>query len=805
MKLKMEENDIEDTEKCIQSRSNGGDYKKNMPVREIPFAIEIERHKLKKLSAPITTQSVRKSTCYYTALSTYGFIDRSKSLAMKAERIEAFFYNNGMTITLGGLFLAMNMIVGAHGASQFMAKGGFTTDNDILKVTLPIARAGGRLVTLNCALLLLTSCKYLWTLVRANVVPVIPIGFPIDDIMPKYHRFVALFIIVAGCIIHTLPQIVNYATGSIEIDGGSKIWTFGNGFDTKQLLVTGCILTAIFTTFFLTTLKVFRKTTMGFRWFKIFHIGGIALAYPLLIVHGTCNGNPIFLYCAFLPLVLYLFDVTIRLFKVTTTNVVEWKTYNDKGQHITELVLECPPDFVYTPGQYVELKFESISSHEWHPFTIASAPSTGVHNGDGECIERLVFFIKATGRWTEALYDYASAFDLSRAIKPMEISIRGPHGAPAMNFFEYKHIMVIGSGVGVTPLLSIWQYLVDQGRTRINNDEQISIISENSDTFFLHDEIDSQEKTSKLCSTCSMLENVLNSLTASICLLCLFVTGETITIMAQILGYYVKTGMMEAILASVSLIFHSGTVIVSTFAFGGGLRYFRLFKCWLEFGIIFVAALALCFSIVVIKARCVEEERKAIYFVLFGCITVLLHAVRIFHIFYTTLKPALDSSDRQLLQNRVCSIQGIFITRHYSGMKFALEILIRPIKQGLSRVFSLQLYGTQEKKDEDPMALYASTESTEVASSAISYKQHNHFCFHSGRPDWALIYQKAILKAHFSDSNGATIGVFFCGSPAIAKSLNAMANKITAQHRYSVKKKNGKTCNCKIVVHTENY
>ena len=76
---------------------------------------------------------------------------------MKWERIEAFFYNQGMEIALSALYISVNLLVGGHGAYQFTAAGGWTTDNAILRVTLPIARAGGRLVTLNCALLLLTE------------------------------------------------------------------------------------------------------------------------------------------------------------------------------------------------------------------------------------------------------------------------------------------------------------------------------------------------------------------------------------------------------------------------------------------------------------------------------------------------------------------------------------------------------------------------------------------------------------------------------------------------------------------------
>jgi len=92
---------------------------------------------------------------------------------------------------------------------------------------------------------------------------------------------------------------------------------------------------------------------------------------------GTCKGHPIFFYFALIPLLLYIFDVTMRRSKITTTKVLEWNTHDDNGEHITELVLECPKNFVYTPGQYAELKFSPISTSEWHPFTIASAPSLG--------------------------------------------------------------------------------------------------------------------------------------------------------------------------------------------------------------------------------------------------------------------------------------------------------------------------------------------------------------------------------------------------------------------------------------------
>jgi hypothetical protein len=76
---------------------------------------------------------------------------KTNPIEMEAAYNEAFFYNRGMEIAMGVLYLALNYLVAAHPAYQFTEVGGWATDNDILRITVPIVRAGGRLVTLNCA------------------------------------------------------------------------------------------------------------------------------------------------------------------------------------------------------------------------------------------------------------------------------------------------------------------------------------------------------------------------------------------------------------------------------------------------------------------------------------------------------------------------------------------------------------------------------------------------------------------------------------------------------------------------------
>ena len=242
----------------------------------------------------------------------------------------------------------------------------------------------------------------------------------------------------------------------------NEIWTWGEGLATGQLFVTGVALLAIFASSFISTMERIRRTTLGFRLFWWTHAVGITLAFPLLIVHGTILGIPILLYFCALPMGLYMVDCFFRRVKVAKfkAQVVHLSAHEaNKDDRVVQLVVSNSK-YVYKPGQYAEINIPQISKSEWHPFTIASAPISGKEKGAGQ----VEFFIKACGKWTEGLYELASrcpgnVYTNGTKVIP-EIGIRGPFGAPAQNYFDYQHIVCIGSGIGVTPVLSIWKHLV---------------------------------------------------------------------------------------------------------------------------------------------------------------------------------------------------------------------------------------------------------------------------------------------------------------------------------------------------------
>lgn len=121
------------------------------------------------------------------------------------------------------------------------------------------------------------------------------------------------------------------------------------------------------------------------------------------------------------------------------------------------------PSLSYKAGQWLLLNVPSVSTTQWHPFTITSCPFDpyiSVH-------------VRQVGDWTRSLGDalgagptQAADFDhldnnimyeiaLSNGQVMPSIRIDGPYGAPAEDVFDNEVAVLIGTGIGVTPWASI--------------------------------------------------------------------------------------------------------------------------------------------------------------------------------------------------------------------------------------------------------------------------------------------------------------------------------------------------------------
>jgi NADPH oxidase len=139
------------------------------------------------------------------------------------------------------------------------------------------------------------------------------------------------------------------------------------------------------------------------------------------------------------------------------------------------------PSFKYTAGQWLFIQVPDVSSLQWHPFTITSAPEdpyVSVHirqvgdwtQGLGERLGAGPSVVKALTQAAMKTYDRDEKAGLSRGdfveldpnsmTRPMPIvRIDGPYGAPAEDVFNSDVAILVGGGIGVTPFASILKHI----------------------------------------------------------------------------------------------------------------------------------------------------------------------------------------------------------------------------------------------------------------------------------------------------------------------------------------------------------
>jgi NADPH oxidase 5 len=109
---------------------------------------------------------------------------------------------------------------------------------------------------------------------------------------------------------------------------------------------------------------------------------------------------------------------------------------------VTRLELAKPPGFAHRAGDYVFVRLPAVARHEWHPFTLSSAPET----------ESLTIHVRSLGNWTNALRSFVEQRGENEDIVAY---LDGPYGSPSRHLFEARFAVMIGAGIGVTPFASI--------------------------------------------------------------------------------------------------------------------------------------------------------------------------------------------------------------------------------------------------------------------------------------------------------------------------------------------------------------
>uniref|UniRef100_A0A452Z9S5 FAD-binding FR-type domain-containing protein n=1 Tax=Aegilops tauschii subsp. strangulata TaxID=200361 RepID=A0A452Z9S5_AEGTS len=204
--------------------------------------------------------------------------------------------------------------------------------------------------------------------------------------------------------------------------------------------------------------------------------------YALLIVHGhflylnkKWQKKSTWMYLA-VPMTVYACERLTRTLRSSVRSVKKVRVaVHPHPATLLSLHLSKPQGFRYKSGQYIYVKCPDVSPFQWHPFSITSAP------GD----DYVSVHIKAMGDWTKDLrdaflkvceplteekkteilrveYDHDKAMPtLGGRLKYPTVLIDGPYGAPAQDYKQYETLLLVGLGIGATPMISIIKDIIN--------------------------------------------------------------------------------------------------------------------------------------------------------------------------------------------------------------------------------------------------------------------------------------------------------------------------------------------------------
>lgn len=352
----------------------------------------------------------------------------------------------------------------------------------VMGYCVTFAKGAAETLKFNMALILLPVCRNTITWLRSR--SKLGVAVPFDDNI-NFHKVVALGVGV-GVAIHVIchltcdfPRLLHASDEAYEPLGRyfgetrpPNYWWFVKGTEGWTGIVMLVLMVIAFTLaqpwFRRNRLKLPKalKKLTGFNAFWYSH-HLFVIVYALLLVHGwylylsrEWQKKTTWMYLA-VPVLLYAFERVIRAFRSGYKTVQISKVAVYPG-NVLSLQMTKPQNFRYTSGQYIFVNCAEVSPFEWHPFSLTSAP------GD----DYVSVHIRTLGDWTSQLRTLFSKLcqpptssdqsgllraDMGNGPIPRmpKLKIDGPYGAPAQDYKKYDVLLLVGLGIGATPLISI--------------------------------------------------------------------------------------------------------------------------------------------------------------------------------------------------------------------------------------------------------------------------------------------------------------------------------------------------------------
>lgn len=399
-------------------------------------------------------------------------------------RIAYFVHDNWKRIWVLGLWVSICAGLFTWKFIQYKHRAVF----DVMGYCVTTAKGGAETLKFNMALILLPVCRNIVTWLRSRTK--LGLILPFDDNV-NFHKVIALGIAI-GVGLHVgahltcdFPRLLHATNEEYEPmkpyfghEHPHNYWWFVKGTEGW----TGIVMLLLMAIAYTLAQPWFRRNRLhlpkivkrltGFNAFWYSH-HLFVIVYVLLIIHGTFlylskkwYKKTTWMYLA-VPMILYACERLLRAFRAGHETVEISKVAVYPG-NVMSLQFSKPHRFKYTSGQYIFVNCSAVSPVQWHPFSITSAP------GDSY----LSIHIRTLGDWTSQLKavfsqvchppasnqsgllraDIAQGLSIPRLPK---LLIDGPYGAPAQDYKQYDILLLVGLGIGATPLISILKDVIN--------------------------------------------------------------------------------------------------------------------------------------------------------------------------------------------------------------------------------------------------------------------------------------------------------------------------------------------------------
>ncbi|CAG2174102.1 unnamed protein product, partial [Oppiella nova] len=311
-----------------------------------------------------------------------------------------------------------------------------------------VTRGAASVMMFCYATILLTMCRNIITFLRETFLH----RFVPFDGAVGLHKYIAFWALVMS-IIHSVGHAINFYHISTQTADDTKC-LFREFYHSSDELpkflywcwgtitgITGVLLLCLVFLIYVFAIQYSRRNIFNAFWatHNLYPI-----LYILMILHGLGRivQPPIFYQFFTIPIILFTIDRLISVSRKKVEISVIHAVLHPSD--VTHLEFKRPPGFEYKSGQWVRIACLALSTSEYHPFTLASAPHE----------DNLSLFIRAVGPFTKNIRQTYDPNNLGSRPYP-KLYLDGPYGEGHQDWLKFEVSVLVGGGIGVTPFASI--------------------------------------------------------------------------------------------------------------------------------------------------------------------------------------------------------------------------------------------------------------------------------------------------------------------------------------------------------------